>query len=266
MSETDRTGDQAVGIDVEEDVPEPPFTWHAARVAAFTIQRDLADAAMTTAGSDEWNDGLLNASMYYRVPARTAEELRRLADLADDLAKRLAELAAASDDYEAWDGFDPEAVDLSAMTAAVLQFGIFIDAVLVGLADQERERISDLANAAFDSAFRVWNADKHDLAETLLGHLLVLLGKEPGAGRTYLHRWLLLTEFTARAITGDLAAKGALNAVGLGADLVSRAEALGVTDSTDTTRRQAIAQAEHDQATRRSEFATWAGAILADAS
>ncbi|WP_380281928.1 hypothetical protein [Kitasatospora purpeofusca] len=266
MNETDRTDDQAVAIDVEGDVPEPPFTWHAARVAAFTIQRDLADAAKADPGSDEWNDGLLNASMYCRVPARTAEELRRLADLADGLAKRLEELAAASDDYEAWDGFDPATVDLPAMTDAVIQFGIFTDAVLVGAADQERERISDLANAAFDSAFRAWNADKHDLAETLLGHLLVLLGKDLGTGRDYLHRWLLLTEFTARTIAGDLAAKGVLNAVGLGADLVNRAKALGLTDPTDTTRRQAIAQAEHDQATRRSEFVTWAGGILAGTS
>ncbi|MGW2401800.1 hypothetical protein ACWCYY_35125 [Kitasatospora sp. NPDC001664] len=265
MNETDLADEQDTALDTDADVAEPPFTWHATRVAAFTVQTDLADAAKATPGSDEWNDGLLNASMYYRMPARAAEELRRIADLADGLSQGLEKLARVSDDDD-WVSFDPAAVDLPAMTAEVLQFGLFADAILVGAADQHREALSELANPTFDSAYAAWNADKHDLAETLLGHLLVLIGTNPGAGRTYVHRWLLLTEFTARAIDGDLAAENILNAVGLGADRVHRAKALGVTDPADTARRKAIAQAEFDQAARRSEFTAWASAVLARTS
>ncbi|BFV54962.1 hypothetical protein KCMC57_up00660 [Kitasatospora sp. CMC57] len=261
MNETDQADEQDTVLDTEADT-DPPFTWHTTRAAAFTVQTDLADAAKAAPGSDEWNDGLLNASMYYRVPDRAAAELRRIADLADSLSQGLEKLARVSDDDD-WESFDPAAVDLPAMTAEVLQFGLFADAILVGAADQHREALSELANPTFDSAYAVWNADKHDLAESLLGHLRVLIGTNPGTGRTYVYRWLLLTEFTARAIDGDLAAENILNAVGLGADRVHRAKALGLSDSTDPALRKAIAQAERDLAARRSEFARWADAVLA---
>ncbi|WP_033818441.1 hypothetical protein [Kitasatospora sp. MBT63] len=258
MTDTDRSDDQAAAGEV---VRKPPFTWHGARSAAFSIQRELAGAAKAEPGSDEWTDGLLNASMYHVVPARAAEELRRVAALAEDLARRLEKLSADSD-RDDWDSFALEAVDVPAMADATLQFALFTDALLVGAADQERERLSDLVHAACDSAFGAWNADKHPLAETLLGQLLVLLGGKAHTAWDYLHRWLLLAEFTARAIAGEHAAGDVLNAVGLGADLVHRTQVLGVSDQTDDARRHVIAAAEHEQAARRREFVAWAGEAL----